>query len=1410
MIYNLLKEITNTNKKETNKNIAEIETMRLGNGAKVVKTANDESWRYILDRVSGGVETLYLQVKNKKGDFGRRIRAEPLKSGGFSKAFLKAVNQVRNLSAPPNYKVVTELYDDGTRTKRLVKTGRGDLTRKFDARDWKKLGFTTAKEGKQLTKILRNSGVTFKTEEDISKLKNTFQQVSNLLSHPYIKKMDESSKRVTNLFRKNLGRFTLKKENVGYRGATTSYELSRIGATNDYVKYFSSAKLIYMRKLFTSLILHEACKFFITTKIIFKRFDEEKNEWVYTEPPAHFFSLPQTVTNNEEIPSKLDATIADIFRKIEEFLSKSSGWSIHKIVSSHLNVHKYQLTRGSSYFKLSQHFHRKVVNVKNTDDRCFLYSLIVALHKDELDLKHPDRLKQFEKFFSMYEFDNNDMPMSVDMTQKIEKYENIVGRNINVVRNIHGNNEVLPFFVSSNNHKETVTLMLCQNLKEQKNHFVFVPDLSRLLSSQVSKRERKYLFCPRCFANFTNQKDLDQHTELCKKHELTLTKMSEKDRLCFTHYSNLLPQYFVVYSDLECLVPKDAEHEPSGANYVITSKLHGGKIVREFHYTGVDPVRVLINNLKKDCSELYDQYFANTKEMNLTTEEETEFQKSTKCHVCGKGGFVNHHENQHHWQTKNKPHPNSKVRDHCHVTGEFRGSAHHSCNLNLRLEPKFPVVFHNMKGYDSHFIIKQLNDTDYDNLLVIPNNKEKFISFSLHYNRQFTNKKGKTYSKKAYEIRFIDSLSFLNSSLEKLAETLEETDFVHTRELVERFDGDRDQLFKLIKRKGVYPYEYMDSWSKMNKKNLPSFDCFISRLKSETNDYWKLSTQERNELWEDYQHAKKVWKAFGCVTLKDYHDLYLHSDVRLLADIFERFRKTAVEKFKLDPAHYYTLPSMAWDCMLKFTGVNLQLFTETERDFYLKMEDAKIGGISGTGGKRYAEANNKYLGTVDTLKKLTYIIYADANGLYSWAMSQKLPVGEFSFVENIGVDEILSDCDGDYGYFINGDFTIPDHLHDLMNDYPCFPENLCVQDEWLSDYQKKVKSLTGGSGSVPKLIPNLLPKKNYTIHSRLLKLFISLGCTVDNVNWVMRFRQEAFLKPYIDLCMNERSKRGITEFEKDFWKLLCNAVYGKTMENVRNRVNVSLLNPDSDKFQKSVNSQLYKCYYKVSDDLVLVDVGKKSVKLDKPIYVGIAVLCISKWLMYDFYYNCLKKHYPTATMIYTDTDSFIFEVETEDFYHDLLNNPDMLSRWDMSNYSPDHPMFESVDKDEVKTIINKNRKVVGMFKDETAGRPIQEVVAIRAKMYSILDCDGGQKNTGKGIKSSVLKKISHDKYKSCMFHNFDVNKAVGTEDMTLIQSHQHSVTTTTVNKKTLVAFDDKKSIMDDGITQLSYGHWRIR
>ena len=351
---------------------------------------------------------------------------------------------------------------------------------------------------------------------------------------------------------------------------------------------------------------------------------------------------------------------------------------------------------------------------------------------------------------------------------------------------------------------------------------------------------------------------------------------------------------------------------------------------------------------------------------------------------------------------------NYKVRDHCHYTGKYRGATHNFCNLRYKVPKEINAVFHNGSTYDYHFIIKELVkecDVYFD---CLGENTEKYTTFSVPLKKKIENKNLEI----TYKIKFIDSFRFISSSLSKLDDNLSEGihnnkcadckssfDYIKTKneklilecynckqryrkkfnkELIKRFastyefcnnhttgstaepsSSERINKFVLLLRKGDYPYEYMDAWEKFNELSVPSKEDFYSNLNME----------DINDI--DYRHANKVFKLKN---LGNYHDLYVQSDTLLLAGVFNNFRNMCLKEYELDPAHFLSLPGLAWQACLKKTNIELELLMDY--DMLLMVEKGIRGGICHS-IHRYAKANNKYMKNYDKNEGSSYIQYLD-------------------------------------------------------------------------------------------------------------------------------------------------------------------------------------------------------------------------------------------------------------------------------------------------------------------------------------------------------------------------------------------------------------------------------------------------
>ena len=367
-------------------------------------------------------------------------------------------------------------------------------------------------------------------------------------------------------------------------------------------------------------------------------------------------------------------------------------------------------------------------------------------------------------------------------------------------------------------------------------------------------------------------------------------------------------------------------------------------------------------------------------------------------------------------------------------------------------------------------------------------------------------------------------------------------------------------------------------------------------------------------------------------------------------------------------------------------------------------------------------------------------------------------------------DELIQKYDenSDIGYIFEVDVEYPKHIRMLHSDLPFLPERM------------KINKST-------KLFCNVQDKKNYVVHIVALKQALNHGLKLAKVYKIIQFDQEAWLNPYIDMNTGLR-KDAKNDFEKDFFKLMNNAVFAKTMENIRKQRDIKLVTSDK-RTNILVSEPNYHTSKHISEELMIIEMKKVEVKMNKPIYLGQAILDISETLMHEFWYDYIKPKYEDkARSLSMDTDSFVINIKTEYFYKDIASD---VERWsDTSNYD---------EKDKRPLPTGKNKKVIAMFKDELGGKIM--FCALRAKAYSYKLDDHMEMKKAKGTKKCIVKReITFKNYADVLF-----NDEVIIRSQKRFRSDHHRVYTEELKKIAVSSNDDKRIETYDKITTYPYG-----
>ena len=1275
--------------------------------------------------------------------------------------------------------------------------------------------------------------------------------------------------------------------------------------------------------------------------------------------------------------------------------TKDSRWQFWKGVHFDFQYSQYTPFAGASHVKLPGFLSKKaaLVNVQNRDDRCMEYALICGLHYHELgNTKNAERVRQtqtyppwMQPYVGALDFEGVDFPVTTDgkAFARIERLNNLT-INVFALKDEDCTKEGFKsnlFRLYKSPHKDWGIPIFYF-----KGHYMFIHDWKAFTNRQG---EHKF-HCPNCMLSRTSQHLLDEHIKECDSQDPMNTQMPpEHSCITFNKWHHTKRHPVGVYCDFEAFnhaaqpqgvreggvmdltrgdkaTPKDvcSEQTASSCGFHISCDIP--LTIESFHSVckmcEEDDAHAMAVQKIREIEEVVRREVFDTEKPQpaLTAEQRRAFDASTRCPHC------KHRYGSRRWSKAEEAMVAvEKVEDHDHRTGAFRSDLCNECNLTLgKLEKRqsrfVNFYFHNLKGYDMHHIIQALasDDTEFERMSCIPQNNEKLTTFSwrplpcdketykeltkesewLHNQlRKAKDGEGREemkarkkeiddYLASPLEIRFVDTMAFLNSSMDTLLGNLPDEckERLRTMAMVDgQFDPTR---FEMVKKKGGFPYEWFDHWSKLHATRLPSLKEWNSRLTRRTIDEATL------------QKYQQTWDYFGFASFKEWHDHYLKIDVLGLTDVFENFRAMCMETYGVDPSYYFTAPGMFNSALYKYTGARVELLSDV--DMYNFFEGGIRGGLS-VQANRYARANNKYMRSHDISQDTRYLLYADANNLYGWAMKEALPYRLFEWVDTQKTAEewgaVVRDMRSyeaewlertnrefreahhddkfpdDWGEQTNGtrspvagmsfreasavesycswvqrqsphfssplhafkrylygtrlaedesvgltlkvDLEYPLTLHDAHNDYPLAPEPLEVSDDELKLSKYAAKKLKGRQRTAcRKLCATLHDKRAYTVHWRALKLYLELGLRITKVHRVVSYVEKPWMRKYIELNEGKR-RHARNAFEKDFFKLGNNSVFGKQMENVRNRFRPLVWVTSADEFLKEARKPSYhgNCV-KYSETLLSLQHRKTDVTLNKPIQVGQAVLDLSKVCMFDFHYNVMQRKFGAGLrLLMTDTDSLVYEIRSPDPNYDLyrdLASPELYDHFDFSDYPTTHPLHSAA-----------NAKVAGKFKDDKATL-ILEFVGIRAKMYSLqfasheevtagsnveqlvrqyeagkvkkgftadgttigvktmaylrphggelvedpMELSAYESITSKGIKKSIAAaELRHHHFKECLLQNM----AAPSVSIPSLRSVNHRVFMFDQEKVTLDPLDDKRHALENGLHTLAHGHCRI-
>lgn len=1083
-----------------------------------------------------------------------------------------------------------------------------------------------------------------------------------------------------------------------------------------------------------------------------KREGDEK--YIYASPC--FRSHSHTILSENEIEERLQTAVATVLDAYDVYMKQGSGWILQRVESSQQNVYQYSTMSGGGgkimkmRSKLLPTFlvskTRSLLTFPSTtDNKCFLHCVLAALYP----IKGPKRTspKAYAGYEDTLQIDNLTFPVSLKQIPEFEKRNDL---SINVFAADEKTQKHYYLQRSNNLSGRHVIDLLLHN-----DHFSLIMSWTCFTMDRKNRR----IPCRICGRVYKFQGTLDACSYCTSKtleSNLVFPDPSVKHKFC--NFKNVCMNPFVYYCDLETIatpvvqekqtktgkIERKKEHHPIaiGLLRVSTAKEHSHE--KPIILTGEDCIEKFFDTLRTEAKYMDEILETVNHPINMSPEQERDHFNAEKCYVC---------------QTNLDS--RTKMRDHNHLIRKenYLGAICNGCNLNRTdlKRSQTPLIFHNSAGFDIQFIIQKLDKINQGVTYVIGKTGERIMSMNLLRNRYIV----------------MDSLNHLQSSLSSLVEILKKSGkpLIHTQRCWQ------NERIELLSRKGVFPYSFLTNSNVLTSTvNLPPADAFYDELTEKTIDI------------EDYKHAERVWNHFKCKNLMDYMKLYLKTDITLLADVFENYRHFFEQEFQLDSTRYLSLPGLSYDCMLRYTNCVMDFVHDLETFNFLKL--GLRGGVAMI-PHRYAFANNPELKDYDPNQPTTHLVYLDCNALYSSIMTKKLPYKKLRWVSDLqGFEQKIDEYTPDdrIGYFIECDLDYPTDIHDLTRDLPLAPEHKVVQPNMLSSYAiHLVEKLGIKLDKLPKLLSTQFDRKKYVCHIENLKFYLQRGMKLVKIHRVLSFKQKAVFEPYIRLCINKRNLPGTSPDEKTMWKLCCNSVFGRTIMNVEKKNSIKLVtNPAV--VSRAISNPRFKHADLINDCVVQVTSVPRSAMIKTPYFIGVAILELSKLHMMRLHYEHFMKKYgrQRLQLCMTDTDSFLYHIQTKDLHQDLRD----LGIVEFGNYPVEHPFHDK-----------KHAGELFFLKDESAGIPIRSFVGLRAKSYSLeYEKEVLNKVVGKGIPKAKLRNITHNDMLRVLREN--ITTEVESNQLRSFKHHMYSIKQT---KLALSSFDSKR-YMCDAISTLPFGH----
>ena len=1031
----------------------------------------------------------------------------------------------------------------------------------------------------------------------------------------------------------------------------------------------------------------------------------------------------------------------------------------------------------------------------DSEQTCFFTCIAAALCKKQGLLKELQTLAQqklvvntfkVQHFGAYMKLKKYASPFPVKKVKSLEKDKSLSRFNLAVNVFTCHEGKIWPLHISSCEHRgiERINLLLLQpefSRTESYGHYVLIDNLELFVNlmrgtqwlKERCRRERKLHVCPLCFTTTSSQSEFKSHKKACLNGNRQIIEFpranTEEALIAFDYSSNKCKEApFIGFLDFEakmspvsnqqnaqlfncenckiggsiseCQHSERLLHEQNPMTFSLYFiSTHDNAIVFHKTYSSDTDVMSTFYSTLQEVNKFLSDRLNSYKTLHWSPRLEEIFSKEKVCYIC-KAEFLSGHKDY------------GKVRDHCHMSppkivngileSKFLGAAHNICNRSRQLQAKYPIYVHNLMSYDANFFFDYSDHLYSQDVKGIPYNGNKLRCITIDH------------------FQFLDSYQILAASLSELADALAKDAGQYDFSILKQAQLCADKDLSLLLRKSVYPYEWVRSVSQLkNEVSFPSHDAFFSSLKGDT-----ISQ-------EDFLHGQNVYNRLNCQNMLEYTELYCKLDTLLLAEIVLSFRELIWSHFKIPIENYISTPQITWDACLKTINRPIEVMTNATN--IVTIESAIRGGVS--------FVNNRHEKIQDP--NLDCLLYLDATNLYGFAQQMPLPIGGYANVP-LKVASKLNwrkmTVDQSHGYILEVDLEIPKHLHSYFDNLPIAPSHDVITYEKLSSYSQNICNILRGEKTAKKkadqkLTSTVEKKERYMVHYLNLGFYLRHGAQLKNIHSCISFRQEAYLKPYIDLLSKLRAEAR-SEFKKRLFKLLANSLYGKFIQDVRKYCEIKFAFSEKQ-LQKYCKNPFFVSTQSIgkNKNVHMVFIRKPKIKLNRLYAVGFSILELSKLHMFSLWYEELFSTFgEDLHLVLTDTDSFIMRVNNHSKTEALSKIAHIM---DFSNYPPSHPLYNECVK-----------KVPGYLKDEYPNANIEEVVAVKSKCY-FLKLDKAKNHVVcKGIAKRVSDTFPIELYRQCVYDNDVIVRS----SMTAIRAKKHKLRTVEVTKVCMSSGDDKR------------------